>query len=118
MGRHSRRARTSRPGTFDPSDRTRVKYTKIGVWDLYEEVNPARAHVPGASYAERAFAAYECLPFLARMVRDVLAIRSCWLLLAAYALAEGGQALLPAASLWYVVGSSYGEGLEYGEGLC
>ncbi|KAM5537530.1 hypothetical protein V8D89_008857 [Ganoderma adspersum] len=101
MGRNSRRTRTSRPGTFDPSDHTRVKHTKIGVWDLYEEIDPARAHVPGASYAERAFEAYQCLPYLARMIRDVLAIRSCWFLLAAYALAEGGQALLPAASLWY-----------------
>ena len=111
MGRNSRRTRTSRPGTFDPSDRTRVKHTKIGVWDLYEEIDPARAHVPGASYAERAFVAYACLPYLARMIRDVFAIRSCWFLLAAYALAESGQALLPAASLWYVLGFSHGWGL-------
>ena len=112
MGRNSRRACTSRPGTFDPSDRTRVKHTKISVWDLYEEIDPARAHVPGASYAERAFEAHACLPYLARMIRDVLAIWSCWFLLAAYAIAEGGQALLPAASLWYVLRSWQGWGLS------
>ncbi|EJF56118.1 P-loop containing nucleoside triphosphate hydrolase protein [Dichomitus squalens LYAD-421 SS1] len=101
MGRGSRRPRSTRPGTFDPNDTTRVKHTRIGVWDLYEQINPALAHVPGSSYAEKAFAAYECLPYLLRMIHDILSIRSCWWLLTAYTLAEVGQALLPAASLWY-----------------
>ena len=63
MGRGTRRPRSTRPGTFDPTDTTRVKHTRIGVWDLYEEINPSFAHVPGSSYAEKAFAAYECLPY-------------------------------------------------------
>ena len=106
MGLSPRRRRSNRPGTFDPTDPTRVKHTRIGVWDLYEEIDPDLARVPGSSYAEKAFAAYECLPDLLRMVRDILSIRSCWWLLSAYTLAEMGQALLPAASLWYVLRST------------
>ena len=111
MGRRKRWGqRSGRKGTFDPNDTNRVKHTRIGVWDLYEEINPSFAHVPGSSYAEKAFAAYECLPYLLRMIQDILSIRSCWWLLVAYTLAEIGQALLPAASLWYVIHSTCARG--------
>ncbi|KAH9930399.1 P-loop containing nucleoside triphosphate hydrolase protein [Epithele typhae] len=100
-GRRWGRPRSNREGLFDPADTTRVKHTRIGIWDLYEETNPALDHVPGSSWFERTVEAYECLPYLVRMVSDVLAIRSCWIILISYATAEVLHSLIPAASLWY-----------------
>ena len=92
--------RSKRPGTFDPNDSHRVKHTRIGVWDLYEEVNPDLNNIPGSTWMEKTLEAYACLPYLLRMIQDILSIRSCWILLGAYAGAEVLNSLLPAASLW------------------
>ena len=102
MARNRGRGRKSTPGggAFDPTDTTRVTHTRIGVWDLYEARDTAAPRVPGASTLERAWDAYACLPYLARMVADVLSIRSCWFLLLAYGAAEVVSSLLPAAALW------------------
>lgn len=101
MARFGRKARSSRKGTFDPSDTRRVKHTRLGVWDLYEEINPDLQHVPGRPWIEKTYEAYAALPYLLKMVRDILAIRSCWVLLAGYAVAEVLSSLIPAATLWY-----------------
>ncbi|KAI0694489.1 hypothetical protein C8T65DRAFT_698967 [Cerioporus squamosus] len=100
MGRFNKRAVTSRKGVFNPEDKTRVKHTRIGVWDLYEEINPDLQHIPGSSWIEKTFEAYACLPYLLRMIRDILSIRSCFILICSYGVAEVLQALIPAASLW------------------
>lgn len=95
-----RRPRSIRKGTFDPEDSHRVKHTKIGVWDLYEQVTPDFKHIPGSSWLEKTLESYACLPYLLRMIQDILSIRSCWVLLGSYAVAEVLQSLIPAASLW------------------
>ncbi|KAI0668740.1 P-loop containing nucleoside triphosphate hydrolase protein [Trametes maxima] len=101
MARGKRWARSNRKGTFDPADTHRVKHTRIGVWDLYEELNPDLEHVPGATWLEKVLEAYACLPYLVRMLKDILSIRSCWLLLVSYLAADFLHSLIPAASLWY-----------------
>ncbi|KAI0770932.1 P-loop containing nucleoside triphosphate hydrolase protein [Trametes elegans] len=102
MGRRKRWGqRSGRKGTFDPNDTHRVKHTRIGVWDLYQEENPDFENVPGSVWLQRASEAYACLPYLMRMLRDVLSIRSCWVLLVSYFVAQFLHSLLPAASLWY-----------------
>ena len=55
MARMRRRGRhwTASKGTFDPEDSLRVKHTQIGVWDLYEEIQPELQHVPGATKLEQ-----------------------------------------------------------------
>ena len=100
MARHGRKSHTDRKGTFDPHDTRRVKHTRVGVWDLYEEINPDLQHIPGSSWLEKTAEAYACLPYLLRMIQDVLSIRSCWMYLGAYAAVVVLNALLPAASLW------------------
>ncbi|KAI0656859.1 P-loop containing nucleoside triphosphate hydrolase protein [Cubamyces menziesii] len=94
-------ARSSRKGTFDPNDTHRVKHTRIGVWDLYEELNPDLENIPWSTSLEKLLEAYACLPYLLRMCMDILSIRSCWFLLVAYLTADFLSSLLPAASLWY-----------------
>ena len=102
MGRGSRwgRLRSNRKGTFDPTDSSRVTHTRMGVWDLYEEMNPGFEHIPGSSWLEKSLEVYACLPYLLRIIKDILSIRSCWFLLTSYAIAETLQALLPAVTLW------------------
>ncbi|CDO69837.1 hypothetical protein BN946_scf184803.g35 [Trametes cinnabarina] len=95
------RARSNRKGTFDPQDSKRVKHTRIGVWDLYEEINPDLENIPGSTRLEKLLEAYACLPYLLRMLKDILSIRSCWVMLVAYLAADFSNSLLPAASLWY-----------------
>ena len=99
-GRRGRARNTRGKGAFDPPDTTRVKHTRIGVWDLYEQVDNDFDYVPGSSWLERAFEAYECLPYLLRMISDILSIRSCWLILLSYGVTEVLSSLIPAASLW------------------
>ena len=91
---------SDRKGTFDPHDTRRVKHTRWGVWDLYEEINPDLQHIPGSSWIEKTLEAYACLPYLARMIRDILSIRSCLVLICSFGVAEMLLSLIPAASLW------------------
>ena len=103
MGRANRRGRARNvrgKGPFDPNDTARVKHTRIGVWDLYEQVDHDKAHIPGSSWLERAYEAYECMPYLLRMVSDILSIRSCWIILLSYGVSEVLSSLIPAAALW------------------
>ena len=96
MARHGRKSHTDRKGTFDPHDTRRVKHT--GLWDLYEEID--LQHIPGSSWIEKTLEAYACLPYLARMIRDILSIRSCLVLICSFGAAEMLLSLIPAASLW------------------
>ncbi|KAL7285975.1 hypothetical protein ACG7TL_001090 [Trametes sanguinea] len=100
-GKRWGQARSSRKGTFDPQDPHRVKHTRIGVWDLYEEINPDLENIPGSTWLEKVLEAYACLPYLVRMLKDILSIRSCWVLLLSYLTADFLNSLLPAASIWY-----------------
>ena len=93
---------TSRKGVFNPEDSKRVKHTRLGVWDLYEEKVPELERLPGLSRLERFLTLRQTLPYVWRMVKDIGSIRSCWLLLALYLILELIGALVPAAVLWYV----------------
>jgi len=78
---------------------TRVKHTKVGLWDLYVEADhdyilrlwPAISLQP---YIQSA-------PYVLRMIKDITSIPKCWFLLAAYILTELANALIPALVLSY-----------------
>ncbi|KAH8834804.1 P-loop containing nucleoside triphosphate hydrolase protein [Flagelloscypha sp. PMI_526] len=80
--RHRGHAR-NRKGEFKVDD-PGVKHSTLGVWDLYEEVNPHLASVPGASRLELFKEMTNSIPFVWRMVKDVASIRSCWFLFGSY----------------------------------
>ncbi|EJF60391.1 hypothetical protein DICSQDRAFT_162011 [Dichomitus squalens LYAD-421 SS1] len=92
---------SGREGIFDPNDTRRVRHTKIGVWDLYEEREPKLSRIPGSVKLERYLELLEGLPYVWRMIKDVINIPTCAFLLFIYALVELGQAIFPAAGLWY-----------------
>ena len=92
---------TSRKGVFNPEDETKVKHTKLGIWDLYEEKEPELANIPGSSRLERFLALKQNLPYLWMMLRDIGSIRSCWMLLVYYGILIFIGSLIPAVSIWY-----------------
>lgn len=106
MARHGRRKLSSKKGVFNPEDADRVKHTRLGVWDLYEEKIPevdslAPVPIPVPKW-ERYLEIKRDLPYIWRMFKDVASIRSCWSLLGLYSILELVSALLPAVTLWYV----------------
>ncbi|OCH85359.1 P-loop containing nucleoside triphosphate hydrolase protein [Obba rivulosa] len=87
---------------FNPGDHSRVKHTKVGVWDLYEDIPRKLDHVPGASSIEKILEMKQDLPYLWRMLADIASIKSCWFLLGTYTfLCFLIDAILPAVSLWF-----------------
>ncbi|KAF7340233.1 ABC transporter related protein [Mycena venus] len=90
-------------GTFDPEDAQKVKHTRIGIWDLYEEVEPRLKLVPGSlrSQLETFHEMKGSFPFVLRMFKEIGAIRACWWLLAGYLIITLVLALIPAVELWY-----------------
>ncbi|TFK76612.1 P-loop containing nucleoside triphosphate hydrolase protein [Pluteus cervinus] len=101
MHKRRRQRLSDRKGTFDPADAEHVKHTRVGVWDLYEEVGPVAAKLPGASSYERWVQVKNDLPYVWRMLKDLGSIGDCWLLLAGYLAVEWTASLLPAVALWY-----------------
>jgi hypothetical protein len=93
--------RPIRKGAFDPEDKSRVKHSRIGVWDLYEEITP-RLGLIGWSSFQPLFDIVENVPYVWRMIMDVASIRDCSILLLAYLFIELLASLLPALSLWFV----------------
>ncbi|OJA13412.1 hypothetical protein AZE42_05944 [Rhizopogon vesiculosus] len=96
-GRRTKR----RPGTFDPNDAHRVKHTRIGVWDLYQEHQTDLPPIPGSSRLETYAQIIQSMPYVIRMLKDILSIRRCWVLLSAFLVVEVLNSLVPAVSLWY-----------------
>ncbi|KAG6831639.1 hypothetical protein H0H92_008716 [Tricholoma furcatifolium] len=101
MPRGSRKKRSTRKGTFDPNDTKNVKHSQIGVWDLYEEIQPELSHLPGSSRLEPYLELAQNLPYVWRMLKDIGSIRACWFHLALYLLIQCTLSLIPAVSLWY-----------------
>ncbi|KAI0666838.1 P-loop containing nucleoside triphosphate hydrolase protein [Trametes maxima] len=86
-------ASSTRKGTFDPSDKRRVRHQRLGVWDLYyEEKSTKHSDVPDV---------VECLPFVGRLVKDIVAIPNCAILLVSFLSADLGKVFLPALTLWF-----------------
>ncbi|KAH7884022.1 P-loop containing nucleoside triphosphate hydrolase protein [Phlebopus sp. FC_14] len=79
----------ARSGVFDPGDAKRIKHTRIGVWDLYEE-RQTDLRIPGTSRLET----------YAQMIQG-LPIRRCLILMILYLVVEVIASLIPAVSLWY-----------------
>ncbi|KAI0726052.1 P-loop containing nucleoside triphosphate hydrolase protein [Fomitopsis betulina] len=97
-----RKRQTRRTGTFDPEDTSRVRHTHIGVWDIYEEIQPVLGwNIPGVATLEHYLEATRSLPYVWRMIKDISSIPSCWLLILIYVLVELVQSFIPAISLWY-----------------
>ncbi|KAI0644257.1 P-loop containing nucleoside triphosphate hydrolase protein [Trametes meyenii] len=93
---------STRKGTFDPTDKRRVKHRKLGVWDLYyEEKSTKQSSIPGASWLDQYTEIVGCLPFIWRMIKDVVAIPDCSILLGCFLFADLGKAVVPALTLWY-----------------
>jgi len=102
-GRGQRTRRGPRHGSFDPYDANTVKHTQLGVWDLYEQVDPGIIRLPGVSEAVRRLEVLNDFPYVWRMLKDVASIKSCWLYFLIYCIVELLSALLPAVTLWFVV---------------
>lgn len=87
-------------GTFDVEDDRRVKHTKIGVWDLYEE-RVSRSWLPSSFPAiEEYLQVFQNVPYVWKMVKDIAGIQDCWLLLTLYVIIDIISSLIPALSLW------------------
>ncbi|KAI5120220.1 hypothetical protein M0805_000035 [Coniferiporia weirii] len=99
--RTRRRQWTSSKGAFDPDDARRVKHSKLGVWDLYEEIAPELKNVPGAARLEQLNDIKQSAPYVWRMLKDLGGLKSCWFLLAVYITVTAILSLLPAVALWY-----------------
>lgn len=100
MGRGPRKS-LQRPGVFNPHDATRIKHTRIGVWDLYEEKR-SDIPIPGSSRLETASQMLQGLPYVWRMLKDICGIRRCLVLMLLYLTVEIVASLIPAVSLWSV----------------
>lgn len=98
-GRYKQR-RGIQQGKFDPSDANGVKHTAVGVWDLYEQVQPESAQIPGSLQLEPFLDIIRSLPYVWRMVKDIGSIRTCRILLTIYFVIEAIASLLPAVALW------------------
>lgn len=94
---------TTRTGKVDPKDARRVRYTRVSVWDLYEEcqTNSSLPRIPGSSIAETCAQMIQNTPYLVRMLKDVLSIRRVQILLPIFLITEVLDSLIPAVSLWY-----------------
>ncbi|KIJ59811.1 hypothetical protein HYDPIDRAFT_118060 [Hydnomerulius pinastri MD-312] len=90
----------ARSGVFDPEDAKRIKHTRIGVWDMYEE-RQSDIRIPGSSRLETYGQMIQGLPYVWRMLKDICSIRRCWMLMSLYFLVEVAASLIPAVSLWY-----------------
>lgn len=96
---HSRHRRSPKKGKFNPDQPENVRHTRLGVWDLYEEINPID-NIPGSSRLESLLEAFNTYPFVWRMLKDIVSIRRCWNLMALYLVTQILAALVPAVSLW------------------
>ena len=96
-----RRKWSSSKTEFNPEDKSRVKHSQIGVWDLYEEIQPELDFVPGIGKLEQLHGIKQTLPYIWRMVKDVGRLKNCWTLLTVYAASTLIISLLPAVGLWY-----------------
>jgi hypothetical protein len=76
-----------------------IKHTKIGLWDLYVEVDD---YIPYIQWPAISLQPYiQSAPYVWRMIKDITSISKCRFLLAAYVLTELTAALIPALTLSY-----------------
>ncbi|KZT68754.1 P-loop containing nucleoside triphosphate hydrolase protein [Daedalea quercina L-15889] len=96
------KGQSHRARTFDPEDSKRVKHTRIGVWDLYEEKQPIFGwDIPGTSTLEYYLEITRSLPYVWQMLKDMSSIQNCWIFATLYVIVGLALSVIPAASLWY-----------------
>jgi hypothetical protein len=105
-GRNQKTRRGPSHGSFDPDDANTVMHTRLGVWDIYEQVDPGIIRLPWVSGLARRLEVLNDLPYVWRMLKDVASIKSSWLYFLIYCTVELLSALLPAVTLWFVLGCS------------
>jgi len=81
------------------------KHTKAGIWDVYEQIPTGKfgVNIPGISKLSRNLDIIEDLPFVWRMAKDVIKIKSCWYYLCLFTFVKALASLEPAVALWCVV---------------
>jgi hypothetical protein len=81
-----------------------LKHTKAGIWDVYEQVPNGKfiINIPGLSKLFQNLEFVQDLPFVWRMVKDVIKIKSCWYYLCLFTVVKFLASLEPAAALWCV----------------
>lgn len=80
----------------DPKYARRVRHTRIGIWDLYEDRETDVSRIAW-TYAQ----IVQNVPHILHALKDILSIRQAWMLLSAFLVIEVLASLIPAVSLWY-----------------
>jgi hypothetical protein len=80
----------------DPKDARRVRHTRMGIWDLYEDRETDVSRIAW-TYAQ----IVQSVPHILRTLKDILSIRRAWVPLSAFLAIEVLASLVPAVSLWY-----------------
>lgn len=81
---------------LDPKDAHRVRHTRVGIWDIYEDRETDVSRIAWM-YAQ----IVQSVPHILRMLKDILGIRRGWMLLSTLLVIEVLASLTPAVSLWY-----------------
>ncbi|KAG1746811.1 P-loop containing nucleoside triphosphate hydrolase protein [Suillus lakei] len=84
----------------DPQDTRRVKHTRIGVWDLYEECDKKLPRKSGSPMLKAFSQIHNNMPYVVRMFNEILSIRRVRVLLPAFLVVEVLDSITPAISLW------------------
>nr|GAT45585.1 ABC transporter related protein [Mycena chlorophos] len=102
-GRFFRLQKDAGDGVFNPEDTTQVRHSKIGVWDLYEQVESRARFVPSSLLPslESYHSVQGSLPYVWRMLHEIAAIRGCLWLLAGYLAITLTLAVIPAIELYF-----------------
>jgi len=81
------------------------KHTTTDIWEVYEQIPTGKigAITPGISKLFRNLELVEDLPFVWRMVGDVIKIKSCWYYLCLFVFVRLLASLEPAVALWSVI---------------
>jgi hypothetical protein len=90
---------------FEPRKGKVLEYTRIGVWDLYQERDQLLSYLPTSwkidAYAEM----WNDLPYLWKTIRDLASV--AWPTLSLYLVLTLARALIPALTLWCVRASPF-----------
>ncbi|KAJ3547937.1 hypothetical protein NMY22_g1463 [Coprinellus aureogranulatus] len=90
---------------FDPDDRSTVRHTKAGVWDIYEDISGSSRRnlfqLPFLSKIKAVMEAYKGYKHVTRMIHDIVTVEDCWMYFTAWVMLRVLAAFMPAATLWY-----------------
>lgn len=84
---------------FDPTNPETSKYTKLGVWDVFQEKQAKINRVPMIKIYRRLVAGFNGAPFAWRLLKDVMQLAP--VLAVVYLAAMAIHSVIPAVSLYY-----------------